>query len=72
MTKLRKKYLKRQRLVGLVLFLISIIAAMFVELTIGCTGILLGLYFMVTKKVIFDRVDYIDELKERRRQWRLK
>lgn len=71
MTRLKKKYLLRQKLAGLVLVIAAILAAMlFAEGTAGLLFVPVGLYFIFTKKVIFDRSNYIDELKERKRQWR--
>ena len=71
MTRLKKKYLLRQKFAGLVLVIASILLAMlFAEGTVGLLFVPVGLYLIFTKKVIFDRSNYIDELKERKRQWR--
>lgn len=69
MTKLRKRYLRTQKLAGLVLFIVALIITLCVEGTIGCAGMMLGLYLVFTKKVIFNRYNYIDEMKELR-HWR--
>lgn len=70
MTRLKKKYLKKQKLAGLLLFIVALIITLCAEGTIGCAGMMLGLYLVFTKNVIFNRYNYIDELKERQRQMR--
>lgn len=73
MTRLKKKYLKKQKLAGLFMIIAAMLVAMVIaDGTVGLLVVPVGLWFIFSKKVIFDRVNYIDELKEQKRQWRLK
>lgn len=71
MTRLKKKYLKKQKLAGLFMIIVAILVAMVIaDGTVGLLVVPVGLWFIFSKKVIFDRYNYIDELKERQRQMR--
>ena len=73
MTRLKKKYLKKQKLAGLFMIIIAILVAMVIaDGTVGLLVVPVGLWFIFSKKIIFDRINYIDEMKEQRERWRLR
>jgi hypothetical protein len=74
MTRLKKKYLKKQKLMGFLLIFAVVIVTLLTggDATVGLLFIPLGLWFIITKKVYLGRYEYIEEMKERRRQWRLR
>ena len=69
MTKIRKRYLRTQKLMGLLLVIAAVLVALLTggDGTVGLLFVPVGLYFIFTKKVIVNRYAYIDEMKERRR-----
>lgn len=73
MTKLRKRYLLKQKLMGLFMIFAAVIVTLLTgeDATVVLLFVPLGLWFVFAKKVYLDRDKYIDEMK-RRKQMRLR
>ena len=70
MTRIKKSYLLKQKLAGLFLMIATVIVALFgnCDATVGLLFIPVGLYFIITNRVILNRYNYVYEIKERKRQ----
>ena len=74
MSKLRKRYLLKQKLAGLFFIIATFVVAYYADgdATVGWLFLPVGLWFISTKKVILNRYNYIYDIKEHQRKMRLK